>query len=531
MGVMTIRLSLVARVLVAFAVVIAALGVSLWTHLEAQARLQGHFTLVTEGYLPVMRGLDELGRELRALQGVTADPDSAVVRQGLRARRGASEVPVRVEALRLHVEGVLAGSIPAGERSFLRNLHDVLPQLEAESRRIADLVRALEVSGDEAFSATRSTTRARLRRMERRTHDLGRVVEVRVDALTGDAGEIARRARMRILWSGGAALLLAVLALAFTVRGLRPVRALTGAAEALRRGEYPGEGSIAAGSDEVGLLVRTFESMARALQERDGELRRQTVVLQEALDERVRAEQALVEAERLAALGEMSSRITHEIRNPLSSISLNVEMLREELDRLEEVDPEVREMFDSVEREVARLVALTGDYLSAVRAREADRRSMDLVPVVRDVLRQMAPRLRRSGIRLSSELPECAPLPGDENQLRQVLWNLLQNAAEALESAETEGRIRVRVEHGDAGTRVWVEDSGPGWAEGDDARIFEPFFSTRAQGTGLGLGISRDVVQAHGGTLTAERSGLLGGATLQVWLPGETTGAEAAGAG
>lgn len=524
---MKFRFALVTRVVVAFGVVVIALGASLLTHLDAQASLQAHFTLVTGGYLPVTRGLDEMGRELRGLQTLTADPDPEVVRRGLGPGRTgdtiARQLPSGVAGLRTHVDEILAADIPDSERSFLRNLSEVLPQLDTESRRILDLVRALEDAQAEDFAATRSTLRARLRRLERRTHDLGRVVEARLDALSGATEEIARRARLRILMGGAAALLVALAALGFLVRGLRPIAQLTRAVVGLRKGEFSGEAPIAAGDDEVALLVREFGAMAEALRDRDAELRHRTAALEEALAERLQAERALVEAERLAALGEMSSRITHEIRNPLSSISLNVEMLRDELDRLPDVDPEVREMFASIEREVARLTALTGDYLSAARAGEVTLLPLDLVPLVRDVLRQLEPRLHREAIAISCELPERAPCHGDENQLRQVLWNLLQNAAEALEEQRlpaAERRIRVRLERPDeGGALLHVEDSGAGWPAELDGRIFEPFFSTRAQGTGLGLGISRDVVKAHGGSIQAHRQGPLGGAQVSIRLP------------
>ena len=223
-------------------------------------------------------------------------------------------------------------------------------------------------------------------------------------------------------------------------------------------------------------------------------------------------ERRLSRAQNLAAMGRMTATLAHEIKNPLA-------IIRGSARRLAKLEPEAKSLADSVVEEVDRLSTTVNRYLQFARgagegaAAEARGGVAATLAATLDLL-EVEFRERRIEVVREPGFQE-ASVRLDDASLKQVWLNLLQNALEA--SAEG-GRIRVRcaVEGGRA--RVTIADEGAGMAPDVLARVGEPFFTTRAQGTGLGVHLSRQLVQGAGGTLeVASRSGA--GTTLQVVLP------------
>jgi signal transduction histidine kinase len=206
---------------------------------------------------------------------------------------------------------------------------------------------------------------------------------------------------------------------------------------------------------------------------------------------RVNAE--LLAAERLATIGKMAAHVTHEIRNPLSSLALNVELLEEELAG----NTEARTLLRAVKNEVERLTALSERYLSVARKRPLHVETEDIGQVCRDALDFMKADLSRQKISVALEVdPDLPAVSVDEGQIRQALYNLVRNAREAMPSG---GRIVLAARrHGD-GVEITVDDEGGGIDDDTRRRLFEPFFTTKGHGTGLGLVITREIVEAHGG--------------------------------
>jgi len=205
--------------------------------------------------------------------------------------------------------------------------------------------------------------------------------------------------------------------------------------------------------------------------------------------------EALLRSERLAAIGRIAAQITHEIRNPLSSISLNAEELGERA-------PEARELCDAIVREVDRLTAITEDYLRFARLPKPQLQRADLNETVRDLLEFVRPELDAAGVEVTLSLaPELPRVLADVAQLRQLLLNLLRNAREAMGSG---GALSVATRGGENAVEIEVRDSGPGIPEGRLARIFDPFFTTKERGTGLGLAMAQEIAQEHGGQLSCE---------------------------
>jgi PAS domain S-box-containing protein len=204
-------------------------------------------------------------------------------------------------------------------------------------------------------------------------------------------------------------------------------------------------------------------------------------------------------AERLAALGTMAAGLAHEIRNPLNSAHLQLNVARRRLARPERRDDaHVLKAMEQAEIEMKRLATLVQDFLQFARPQPLRLSLIDLRETTRGVVDFMTPEARAAGVHVRLEGGHSVPIEVDEEKVKQVLLNLLRNAIEA---AGREGRIAVRIREIDSMGEVSIEDDGPGWAA--DAPIFEPFFTTKDTGTGLGLAIVHRIVMDHGGTLDA----------------------------
>jgi signal transduction histidine kinase len=223
-------------------------------------------------------------------------------------------------------------------------------------------------------------------------------------------------------------------------------------------------------------------------------------------------------SERLAAVGKMAAQVTHEVRNPLSSLALNVELLEDELG---ERDGEASALVTAVKLEVERLTQLTEKYLSLARRSRPDFQEEDLGQVVRDAMTSARAELNQHRIRTELEIEEGLPAVNlDETQIRQVMLNLIRNAREAMaDGGELVVGVRARTPTGDAQTlEISVADSGGGMDEETREHLFEPFFTTKGHGNGLGLAITQEIVEAHGGKIRCERRAQ-GGTCFVIELP------------
>jgi PAS domain S-box-containing protein len=206
-------------------------------------------------------------------------------------------------------------------------------------------------------------------------------------------------------------------------------------------------------------------------------------------------EQRLRETAALARLGEMAAVVAHEVRNPLAGIRGGVQLLGSH----DALDADGRELISDIVARIDSLNAVLSDLLVFARFREVQPAPVDLRLLVEDVAASMSLDPAMRGVALSVDLPPQAMVMGDVDQLRQVLMNLVLNAGQALDH---DGYVRVTVEPAPDAITVVIADSGPGIAPELRERVFEPFFTTRHRGTGLGLATARRIVEAHGGTLS-----------------------------
>jgi signal transduction histidine kinase len=229
----------------------------------------------------------------------------------------------------------------------------------------------------------------------------------------------------------------------------------------------------------------------------------------------VRARESLLHAETLASMGRMTAGIAHEIRNPLF-------IIRGAAERLKSSHPEsAAEIDDLIVEEVDRLDAILTDYLLFARNETAPKQKIDLVNVLRRSIRLLERSEEAEGIVIETELEmREAPVYGEEKRLQQVFLNILLNAIQATVG---EGRIDVRLGRTASNFVVRFSDTGRGIPEKDRERIFEPFYTTRPAGSGLGLAVARRVITDHGGTIEAgSRPG--GGTVVTVTLPAHRPG-------
>jgi len=243
--------------------------------------------------------------------------------------------------------------------------------------------------------------------------------------------------------------------------------------------------------------------------------RRGSIVVFNDLTKVKRLEAALENSRHLAALGELAASLAHEIRNPLSAVSGSFQMLASRPD----FNEEDRSLTEIVMRELTRMERLVTDMLEYARPREPDKRVIDLGATVGEVVRAFLVGKECEGREVEFAADEAVFARADHAQIRQVVWNLLRNAAQVTDDG---GTIRAAVERGeDPGfVVIVVADDGPGIPERERERIFDPFYSTRERGLGLGLAICRRIVDAHGGEIRVE-PGDEGGTVFEIRLPGE----------
>lgn len=229
-----------------------------------------------------------------------------------------------------------------------------------------------------------------------------------------------------------------------------------------------------------------------------GEDARRALLVADDVSEAAAAQRRALQAERLAAIGKMAAHVTHEIRNPLSSIGLNAELLDETL-ASEKASPEARRLLTAIVREVGRLSDVSEEYLRVARLPSPRPARVDLTALVREVAAFARPELDRARVQVVLALPdEPTDVSIDEGQVRQALVNLIRNAREAMEEG---GTITLGVRRAGANVELSVRDEGPGIPEDVRARIFDPFFTTKSTGTGLGLPLTRQILEAHGGAI------------------------------
>jgi len=272
----------------------------------------------------------------------------------------------------------------------------------------------------------------------------------------------------------------------------------------------------------AGILSSVISSVGQyqKLQATVDQLKAAREELQERVVAQRMAESRLVQAAKLAAVGEMAAGIAHELNNPLTTVSGFTELVLEEL-------PEgngVRNDLELVLREAQRARGVVRRLLDFARQSENARVRSDINEIIVDVLALVNHLLRMSGVQLSTDLSDGIPwISVDRNQIKQVILNLVHNALHAM---PTGGELHIKTSLRQREQREWIAmsmmDTGTGISPENLERVFEPFFTTRSKdgGTGLGLSVTYGIIADHGGLIDVD-SQVGKGSTFTVWLPVE----------
>ncbi len=499
-----IHRSLAAQITALVALVLVAFGVSSLLLVDQLRNQQSSFDLLTGVYVPFnarLRAAHLQGIRIGIIHTLSSEQRDAVQKMsvGVEAQfvdAMANRLRMVLQARRV-IDEAFAHPERLGGAAALEDLQKVregVQQLEAalltnEGKSPAEVLQDVRTQAEITMlfnSLDDQTARAinllsdKVRAAERRTENLAIILTL-------------------------AALAVAVMTIAGVILTLRPLRKLTSNVRQLGRGDWEQRIHLSPRSaDEVRQLAHEFNLMAEALQER---------------------ERRLIRGERMAAVGKLAAQVTHEIRNPLSSVALNVELLEDEM---ASASPEARQLLSQITNELDRLTSITEEYLGFARRQQPELDPVDLTAEVHNLLDFTEEEHLQSRIRVVREFPE-EPLwvLGDANQLRQALLNLLRNAREALNpdpddaaAATPDPMITVRMGRVAEKISIEVADNGPGLAgpDGDHDDIFEAFFTRKTHGTGLGLSIVQQIVGDHDGTVRVAATGP-SGTTFEISLP------------
>ena len=228
------------------------------------------------------------------------------------------------------------------------------------------------------------------------------------------------------------------------------------------------------------------------------------VVSLEDVTEAVHTKEALIRSERLATIGRMSAHVTHEIRNPLSSIGLNAEMLSDWVADLPTgAGEDAAKLCTAIVREVDRLSAITEEYLRFVRLPQCEVRSTDLSVLLATLASFVRRDCEAAQVSIVQQVEADLPrITIDPDQIRQALLNLLRNGKEAMPAG---GTLVLGARRSHLNTiELFVRDTGTGIRLEDQERIFDPFYSTKLTGTGLGLALTQQIIAEHGAKLSVK---------------------------
>jgi signal transduction histidine kinase len=500
--------TLSARILLGFAALTVTFGVITATVVFNMSQVEDQVTLIGKGYVPLALAAKDLARRQEDLRNyleerLQDESNAQVARLALRNSRANRDRALstlrrildtvgllvdidpkqfavtrpKIEALEASVAGIeamyteMAASIPVGNAETWdpaqKSAFELLQKLRSEERKLMQKANGLSEQLDRNVSTTTHT-------LEQNEHTL----------------------RLRTIYLGLAAVLLGLCITIWVVITLRPLSRLRDAARRIASGDY-GSRIPERGPAEVADLAREFNSMGRAVEEREREK---------------------VRAERLAAVGKMAAMITHEVRNPLSSIGLNTELLEE--DGVPNAD-EARGLCRAIHREVDRLTAITEEYLAFARLPKPKLAAEPINAMVTSLAAFVREDLAARQVVLTTELSSEELIGNiDAGQIRQCMINLVRNAADAV-AVKGKGWVILRTRKDGDRVVIEVEDSGVGIASEVLPRLFDPFFSTKDGGNGLGLALTQSIVRDHGGDVDVA-STVGRGTTFTVRVPAAT---------
>jgi two-component system, sporulation sensor kinase E len=240
------------------------------------------------------------------------------------------------------------------------------------------------------------------------------------------------------------------------------------------------------------------------------------IILRDITESR-RSAQQIIESERLNALTLLAAGVAHEIGNPLNSLHIHLQLIERQAHKLDRAArEELQESIDIARSEVNRLDSIVTQFLRAIRPSKPELHPENVNTIVEETLRFFMPEIQDRDIVIEQELRSDLPLLQiDRDQMKQAFYNVIKNSLQAM---KRRGTLRIRTDRDDTHVLVSFIDTGSGMSTENLGRVFEPYFTTKPSGTGLGLLIVRRIVREHGGELSIESSEGKG-LTLTIRLP------------
>lgn len=289
-----------------------------------------------------------------------------------------------------------------------------------------------------------------------------------------------------------------VLTFAITRRFTRHIDSLNEAALKVAQGDFSYRLNITS-KDEIGKIAESFNFMIQKLEEN------------QHLRERLR------EAEHLSAIGQLSRTIAHEIRNPLNFMNLSIDHLIEKLKRESPNHKEYLKLLEGMKQEIYRLNSLVTEYLEYTRPLRLNRKEVSMVELLDEVISIAESTAEKEGIQIYRDYKMDFMVNVDLELMKSCILNIITNAFQAMKNSETKN-LFVKTELIDDEFIITVADTGAGVSEEHIEKIFEPFFSTKRDGLGLGLPLAKRVVEEHGGRIEF-RSTPNVGSEVKIYLP------------
>jgi two-component system, sporulation sensor kinase E len=224
-----------------------------------------------------------------------------------------------------------------------------------------------------------------------------------------------------------------------------------------------------------------------------------------------------IESERITALTMLAAGVAHELGNPLNSLTIHLQLLERRLKKLGgKAGAGLQEHLEIAQVELKRMDGIIGQFLAAIRPTQPQLRHLQINDLIEETLKFLTPELKQNGVTVKLELSHDMPLmPLDGDQMKQAFHNLIRNACQAMPQG---GTMLITGTHNDFEVRLSFEDQGKGISPEHLGNLFQPFFTTRKSGTGLGLLIVRRIIREHGGEIELEsREGE--GTRVNLYLP------------
>ena len=224
-----------------------------------------------------------------------------------------------------------------------------------------------------------------------------------------------------------------------------------------------------------------------------------------------------IESERITALTLLAAGVAHELGNPLNSLTIHLQLLERRIKKLEgKSTTKLHELLAVAQGELKRMDGIIGQFLAAIRPTQPQLQRLQINELIQETVKFLSPEIKQSGVQVRLELRKDMPaMPLDGDQLKQAFYNLIRNACQAMPNG---GKLTITGTFNDYEVRLSFHDQGKGISAENLGNLFQPFFTTRSSGTGLGLLIVRRIIREHGGEIELEsKEGE--GTKVNIYLP------------